>query len=786
MNLVRPICIIHTPVETNLNKGALHASLCWYWREKLFGSTKMRVIHSASAPQGESLKPYSQEKMPSSYNICSSVLDAPRGVHSSTVKPTLHKFGRFPISSFLSIFLLFLSFPISTVSGWGIPIPRIFRRSQQAPSPTIQHDLEYDLVIIGAGASGMFASGAATMLGSKTLLLDLAHSNTTKNVLGGDCTNSACVPSKAVRSIARLASQSSDASMSRLAMARKHATATVNQVRAREDPSAMVDSNSNLDIMFVSDCHFMSPHHLSLSPVEAFSSTTADISKNTTGEPITVYSKKFLIATGASPVVPQPLEMAAKEAGLPLYTYRTLFRPLDDDIETQKESIWNLLDSTSIEDNNATRHVVIAGGGATACEIGQALKRLGGERLQVSLVAPSLLSGEDVTLQNAAAQLLSADGVTLYLNCRLETVLPDRHILLSDNQRLPPGDALVVCIGRKPSSLESLHLQAARVDWDPTLGVIVNPRTLQSTSASNVYACGDCSSAVTSKPTSRTAAHGAWTGYHAASNTQLPWLLRLGFQSSTHSTVPRVIYTDPELVMVGLSRSECIRKYGTDGFDRLFVTEKGTDRADMERMERNTIGFVEIRATKVDGNILGFTGCGPAAAELANEMSLAIVNGLTVRDVARSLHSYPSHGYLIYRVALAMTLSNVWGLLEACGPVGGILANVGRLGSKALRAPLSVTRRGGKHARLRDWEAQGEQSSIVAHQQMPKGSEDIAASVIVPEAEFQIISYLDHYINSTLHERTGTSTEGLQSTCSRSICISKNGEDISAWLSNRP
>jgi pyruvate/2-oxoglutarate dehydrogenase complex dihydrolipoamide dehydrogenase (E3) component len=730
--------------------------------------------------------------MPQYYNICSPVSDAPMWVQRGAVKLAFHQFGRFQICSFLSI-LLFLSFPISTVSGWGIPIPRIFRRFQQAPSssPTLQHDLEYDLVIIGAGASGMFASGAATMLGSKTLLLDLAN-NTTKNVVGGDCTNSACVPSKAVRSIARMASQSSDASMSSqvMAMARKHATATVNQVRSREDPSAMVHRNPNLDIMFVSDCHFTSPHHLTFAPVEAFSSTstTADISNNqTAGEPtITVYSKTFLIATGASPVVPQPLEMAAKQAGLPLYTYRTLFRPSDDDIDTQKESIWSLLDSTTIEDNKVTRHVVIAGGGATACEVGQALKRLGGERLQVSLVAPSLLSGEDVTLQNAAAQLLSADGVTLYLNCRLETVLPDRQILLSDNQRLPPVDALVVCVGRKPSSLESLHLQAARVDWDPTLGVIVNPRTLQSTSASNVYACGDCSSAVASKPTSRTAAHGAWTGYHAASNARLPWLLRLGFQSSTHPTVPRVIYTDPELVMVGLSRKECIEKYGTDGFDRLNVSEKGTDRADMEGMERNTIGFVEIRATKVDGKILGFTGCGPAAAELANEMSMAIVNGLTVRDVARSLHSYPSHGYLIYRVALAMALSNVCGLLEACGPVGGILANVGRLGSKVLRAPLSVTRRGGKHTHLRDWEARGEQSTIVVHHQMPKCSDDRAASVIVPKEEFQIISYLDHYRNSTFHERPTTSTEGSQNTGSRSICISKNGEDFRAWLSNRP
>ena len=85
----------------------------------------------------------------------------------------------------------------------------------------------------------------------------------------------------------------------------------------------------------------------------------------------------------------------------------------------------------------------------------------------------------------------------------------------------------------------------------------------------------------------------------------------------------------------------------------------------MECRERLTIGFVELRTTKIYGKILGMTACGPSASELANEMSLAIVSGLTARDIAKSLHSYPSHGYLMYRAALALTMSSVWGSLEA-------------------------------------------------------------------------------------------------------------------------
>merc|ERR1712194_409616 len=113
---------------------------------------------------------------------------------------------------------------------------------------------------------------------------------------------------------------------------------------------------------------------------------------------------------------------------------------------------------------------------------------------------------------------------------------------------------------------------------------------------------------------------------------------------------------------------------------------------DMESLERLTIGFVEMRVTKIFGRILGFTACGPNASELANEISLAITSGLTVRDISKSLHSYPSHGYLMYRAALSLTMRSVWGLLEALGPVGGVLANFGRLMSSTVLTVKKITR----------------------------------------------------------------------------------------------
>lgn len=155
-----------------------------------------------------------------------------------------------------------------------------------------------------------------------------------------------------------------------------------------------------------------------------------------------------------------------------------------------------------------------------------------------------------------------------------------------------------------------------------------------------------------------------------------------------------------------------------EGFDRLCVSEKGTDRADMESLERlAAVGLVELRATNVDGRVLGMTACGPAASELANEISVIIENGLTVRELAKSLHSYPSHGYLSHRVALSITLSNTWGVLEACGPIGGLLAQPGRLITKSVgwagNHVFRLPSRRHDQRRRSEWQAEGASQGVL-------------------------------------------------------------------------
>jgi hypothetical protein len=145
----------------------------------------------------------------------------------------------------------------------------------------------------------------------------------------------------------------------------------------------------------------------------------------------------------------------------------------------------------------------------------------------------------------------------------------------------------------------------------------------------------------------------------------------LAGSAHTNKIKQRILLHRPELACVGMTNVECIRRYGLGNYMRQYASDQGSDRSDMDRCLSRSAhprlsGFVELRADRL-GRIVGGTAFGPAAAETVNSMTIAIENKLTVYDIARAPHGYPSHGYLLYRVALSMALSTTFGMLDAFG-----------------------------------------------------------------------------------------------------------------------
>ena len=119
---------------------------------------------------------------------------------------------------------------------------------------------------------------------------------------------------------------------------------TVLAVRNREDPSEMTSQYPNLDLVFVESCSFLSQHSLELSPRNGSSIPWRKSATRSNSSSVIVSSQNFLIATGASPIVPKPLEIAAQESGVPMFTYRTVLQPSS---KNNTGSIWNILQSSN-------------------------------------------------------------------------------------------------------------------------------------------------------------------------------------------------------------------------------------------------------------------------------------------------------------------------------------------------------------------------------------------------------------------------------------------------------
>ncbi|CAJ1935075.1 unnamed protein product [Cylindrotheca closterium] len=586
----------------------------------------------------------------------------------------------------------------------------------------------YDLIVCGAGASGMFAAGtAAATFGTKTLLIDkydIEEGNTSSALkqqqqqhVGGDCTNAACVPSKAIRSAAQVLSTSgeNDNSNSIAQLARQHAIETVSKVRQRESPDRLAQT-PNLDLIFTTKASFIQDDDndgcsktMQLDTPFRLSDNATDWEVCDNSDSLRVKGKKFIICTGASPTIPKAIEDSAKQLNVPILTYRSFFRPDGKEGLLSDQVLWN----TTIH-TRRKQQVVILGGGPSACEMAHTLGTLNqnkGTQLEITMIAATILPQEDVAARSFCRTLLKNLDIRLVLGQKATRLtatatadaasdeMPKAVVLLEDESQVPV-DLIICATGRAPgANLEELQLERAGVKWKYQNGILVNSR-LQSISAKHVFAAGDCASAVPKKD--RRAAHAGWTGYHSVQSALFPRIFTP--RDCIHPVVPRVVALDPEIASVGLTHAECVAQYGAHGFLHLKAMEEGTDRADMDSIGRPTIGFVELRASKATGRILGATICLPSAPEIANELGLAIRHKMTCRDMAKSIHYYPSYGYLMHRVALALAFSNVWGMLAAFGPLGRVTGGIGRI----IQASIDKVdfRKRTKKA-IRDWQAKG-------------------------------------------------------------------------------
>ncbi|MEJ7634328.1 FAD-dependent oxidoreductase [Aeromicrobium sp.] len=272
--------------------------------------------------------------------------------------------------------------------------------------------------------------------------------------------------------------------------------------------------------------------------------------------------------------------------------------------------------------------LLVVGAGSIGCELGQAFARLGS---QVSIVESGqrILLQEDEDAAMVMSGSLAADGITIRTGVSIESFGPG-VARLSDGSQIEV-DTVLVAAGRRPRTLD-LGLGQAGVELSERGHVRVDSR-LRTTNR-RIWAAGD----VTGHPqfTHVAGVHGSLAATNAV----------LGVRRAVDlATIPRVTYTQPEVAAFGV------------GLDRVGVSgqyEHTIQHAEVDRAitDDRTVGFSRLVLDR-RGRIVGATLVGPRAGETLAELVLAARHGLRARDLAGSMHAYPTYGDGVWKAALA-------------------------------------------------------------------------------------------------------------------------------------
>jgi pyruvate/2-oxoglutarate dehydrogenase complex dihydrolipoamide dehydrogenase (E3) component len=447
----------------------------------------------------------------------------------------------------------------------------------------------YNLVVIGAGTAGLVTAAGAAGLGAKVALIE-------RELLGGDCLNVGCVPSKALIRAARAAAQIRDAA----------------QFAIHVPPGAQVDFPAVMERMRRLRAG-ISPHDSAARfrslGVDVYLGQAAFTGSNTVAvDGTTLRFRRAVIATGARAHRP-PIPGLA-EAGF--LTNETVFALTE-----------------------LPPRLAVIGAGPIGCELAQAFAHLG-SRVHLLGNHPQILPREDRDAAEWVAKALQRDGLALTLSCqitRVEKRGDEKVVYLArgETQRQIAVDAVLVGAGRAPN-VDGLNLDAVGVRYDPRHGVAVNDR-LQ-TSNRNIYAAGDVCS--------------RFKFTHAADAMARIVLQNARFKGRARAsalTIPWCTYTDPEIAHVGLYEHEAKAR----GIAcRTFTQElHEVDRAVLDGEDE---GFVKVIVGGRSDKILGATIVAAHAGDLISELTLAMVGGLGLRTIAKTIHPYPTQAEAIKKV----------------------------------------------------------------------------------------------------------------------------------------
>ncbi len=436
-----------------------------------------------------------------------------------------------------------------------------------------------DLAIIGAGSAGFAAAIRGAELGARVVLIGAG-------TIGGTCVNIGCVPSKTLIRAVETLQQARTASRFAGVRARGELVDWRATVAQKDELVGELRRAKYIDLL---------PEYENITYIEGRARLTPQgISVDGT----VLTPEKTIIATGASPAIP-PIP------GL--------------------DAVAWLTSTTALDLRELPASLLVIGGGAIGCELGQMFARAG---VEVTIVCRSrLLPTFEPELGAALATYLRSEGIEVHCGVRYRTIRADGGQVALDLE-MPDGAIhtltarrLLVAAGRRPNTA-GLNLDEVGVALTPGGGIEVDDH-LRTTRA-GTYAAGD----VTGRDMFvYMAAYGAQVAAENALNGD-----RRRYDASS---MPQVVFTDPQVATVGLTQAQA-RERGLDVRTAILPL----DRVPRAIAARDTRGLIKLVAERASGRLLGAHVLAPEGGDSIQTAVLAVKHGLTVDDLAETIFPY--------------------------------------------------------------------------------------------------------------------------------------------------
>jgi pyruvate/2-oxoglutarate dehydrogenase complex dihydrolipoamide dehydrogenase (E3) component len=465
----------------------------------------------------------------------------------------------------------------------------------------------YDLIVIGGGSAGLVAASGSALLGAKVALIE-------KNLLGGDCLYTGCVPSKTLIKSAKFAHQARSA--------RKYGfqdlepkfldgsfASITNRVQNIIEIIEHHDAPERFERMGV-EIVFGTPKFLNANEIE--------VSLKNSGERRVMRAKRFCISTGSRPFTP-PIE-GLHDAGF-----------------ITNEEVFHL--------KKLPRRFIVLGAGAIGMELGQSFARLG-SRLTVVEMAKRILIKEDAEVSRLMEKLLAEEGLQILTDTKAVKVRKNEkgEKIVScekDGKTFDiEADEILAAVGRQPN-IDGLNLEKAGIEFDKKR---IKTNDYLQTSQKHIFAAGDVTG------------HFQFThmaDYEAQiviQNAFVPFPFK---KKTDFRVVPWATFTEPEVGRVGLIEAEAREKFGT----AVKVYQVNFTDNDRAQAESQTEGFAKIVTNK--GKIVGATLVGEYAGELIHEFVWAMKENLKISELNRIIRVYPTLAKITQAIGTEATLETL-------------------------------------------------------------------------------------------------------------------------------